>query len=101
LGLSEKADRKPDALSHGEAQRAALARAVLLKPDLLIADEPTSALDDANAQSVIDLLEEQAISCGATLLIATHDQRIINRFSTIIHLTPSAIDTQKQRSEAA
>ncbi|MGE4313737.1 MAG: ABC transporter ATP-binding protein [Pseudobdellovibrionaceae bacterium] len=101
LGLSEKADRKPDALSHGEAQRAALARAVLLKPDLLIADEPTSALDDANAQSVIDLLEEQAASCGATLLIATHDQRIINRFSTVIHLTPATMGAQNQRSEAA
>lgn len=86
LDLNEKAHRRPDALSQGEAQRAAIARAVLLKPELLIADEPTSALDEVNADAVVDLLEEQAASCEATLIIATHDQRIINRFDRVIDL---------------
>jgi ABC-type lipoprotein export system ATPase subunit len=86
LGLADKAHRKPEALSQGEQQRAAIARAVLLKPQIIVADEPTSALDDANAQNVMTLLEQQAKDTGAALLIATHDNRIISRFKNIIRL---------------
>ena len=86
LGLTDKANRKPDALSQGEQQRAAIARAVLNRPALIIADEPTSALDDANAAIVVDLLEQQAQDSGAALLIATHDNRITSRFSNIVNL---------------
>lgn len=86
LGLADKAHRKPDALSQGEQQRAAIARAVLLRPKIIMADEPTSALDDANAMAVINLLEQQAKDTGAALLIATHDNRITNRFQNIINL---------------
>ena len=56
LGLAAKAHRRPEALSQGEQQRAAIARAVLNRPAVIIADEPTSALDDDNARIVIDLL---------------------------------------------
>ena len=86
LGLIGKAHRKPDTLSQGELQRAAIARAVLLKPKIIIADEPTSALDDDNAQSVIELLDKHAKDTGAALLISTHDNRIKNKFKTIINL---------------
>lgn len=86
LGLTDKAHRKPAALSQGEQQRAAIARAVLNKPSIIIADEPTSALDDINAQKVIELLEGQAKENGSALLIATHDNRISDRFDNIIHL---------------
>lgn len=86
LGLSDKADRKPDALSQGEQQRAAIARAVINRPSIIVADEPTSALDDANAMAVMDLLEEQAKETNAALLIATHDNRISDRFQNIINL---------------
>lgn len=86
LGLSDKAGCKPETLSQGEIQRAAIARAVLLRPRLIIADEPTSALDDDNAASVMSLLEDQAKETGAALFIATHDSRIIARFSKIIRL---------------
>ena len=86
LGLHDKAHRTPDALSQGEQQRAAIARAVLLRPKIIIADEPTSALDDENTQKVMDLLEQQAQETGAALLIATHDSRIKNRFRDIISL---------------
>lgn len=91
LGLADKAHRKPEALSQGEQQRAALARAVLLRPEIIIADEPTSALDDNNAQIVTDLLKEQAKEAGAALLIATHDNRIKPRFETVIELDPQKI----------
>jgi putative ABC transport system ATP-binding protein len=86
LGLSDKAHRKPDALSQGEQQRAAIARAVLLRPDIIMADEPTSALDDANARNVLELLEAQARETGAALLIATHDNRITGRFKNVVRL---------------
>lgn len=86
LGLADKTHRRPDALSQGEQQRAAIARAILLKPKIIIADEPTSALDDHNAQAVIELLQNQAADTGAALLIATHDGRIKNRFKNVISL---------------
>lgn len=86
LGLADKARRKPAALSQGEQQRAAIARAVLLRPKIILADEPTSALDDQNAAAVMKLLEAQAIEAGAALLIATHDNRIRDRFKTVINL---------------
>ncbi len=86
LGLADKAGRKPDALSHGEAQRAAIARAVLNRPKILVADEPTSALDDVNARAVIQLLQEQAAEAGSTLLVATHDGRITDGFPRVVSL---------------
>jgi putative ABC transport system ATP-binding protein len=86
LGLSDKVHRKPDALSQGEQQRAAIARAVLLRPKIILADEPTSALDEQNAETVIDLLETCADETGAALLIATHDMRIKEHFKNITYL---------------
>jgi putative ABC transport system ATP-binding protein len=80
LGLADKADMYPHQLSFGQAQRVAVARAIVNRPTLLLADEPTSNLDDANAMQTLDLLEAQAKACRATLLIATHDQRIKSRF---------------------
>ncbi len=76
LDLADKADARPHALSHGQAQRAAIARAVVNRPRLLLADEPTSNLDDARCAQALDLLLTQAAACGATLVIATHDQRV-------------------------
>jgi ABC-type lipoprotein export system ATPase subunit len=81
LDMADKADTWPHALSHGQAQRIALARAVVNRPQLLIADEPTSNLDDMRALQALDFCEEQARACNATLVIATHDQRIRDRVS--------------------
>lgn len=79
LDLADKASAMPHELSHGQAQRVAVARAVVNKPKLLLADEPTSNLDDVRCVQVLDLLLDQARACGATLVIATHDQRIKSR----------------------
>ena len=76
LGIGHRASAKPRSLSQGEAQRAAIARALMGKPRLLIADEPTSALDDDNARNIASLLIDTADRHGSTLLIATHDQRL-------------------------
>ncbi len=75
LDLADKGDAWPHELSHGQAQRVAVARAVINRPQLLLADEPTSNLDDARCEQALDLLESQARACNATLVIATHDQR--------------------------
>lgn len=77
VGIAHRADAKPRHLSQGEAQRAAIARALISKPKLLVADEPTSALDDANAKKIGRLLLDKADECGSTLLIATHDARLM------------------------
>ncbi|MGH8675218.1 MAG: ATP-binding cassette domain-containing protein, partial [Burkholderiales bacterium] len=85
--LGERSDARPTQLSHGEAQRAAVARAAVNRPQVLIADEPTSNLDDANCERALDRLEAQARECGATLLIATHDQRARPRFPQRLELS--------------
>src|SRR5690606_4771035 len=76
LDIPEKADAYPEQLSVGQRQRVAIARAVMNRPQVLLADEPTSALDDVRSQQVLRLLIEQARQYDATLVIATHDQRI-------------------------
>jgi putative ABC transport system ATP-binding protein len=88
LSLKEKAKDKPHHLSHGQAQRVAIARAVMNRPKLLLADEPTANLDDASCAQALDLLQAQAKECGATLIVATHDQRAKARFANRLDLGP-------------
>ena len=76
LDVADLAHRKPSQLSGGQAQRVALARAVLLKPKIILADEPTASLDDSAAESALRLLQTSAQRSHATLVIATHDQRV-------------------------
>jgi len=86
LGMKEHSTSKPHQLSHGQAQRAAIARAVMNRPKLLLADEPTANLDDANCFSALQLLQDQSRECGATLIVATHDQRARERFEKRLEL---------------
>jgi putative ABC transport system ATP-binding protein len=82
LGVADFANRKPSTLSGGQAQRVALARAVLLNPKIILADEPTASLDDEAASAALTLLKASAARCGATLVIATHDARVITTLKT-------------------
>ena len=86
LSLKEQLRARPGELSHGQAQRVAIARAVMNRPKLLLADEPTSNLDDANCTLALSMLEEQADECGATLVVATHDNRAKARLEKCIEL---------------
>lgn len=90
VGLSSLTMAKPEKISQGERQQAAIARALVNEPILLLADEPTSALDDDNARNVIDLLMQQATLSGATLIVATHDQRIAGHFDHRLTLEAAA-----------
>ena len=87
VGLADRFAVRPAHLSHGQAQRVAVARAVVNRPRVILADEPTSNLDDAHCAATLDLLESQASACGATLVIATHDQRAKSRFATRLELS--------------
>jgi len=86
LSLQDKANAKPQELSHGQAQRVAIARAVMNRPKLLLADEPTANLDDENCFRSLELLQNQSKECGATLIVATHDQRAKQRFEKRLEL---------------
>lgn len=86
LAVATLAGARARDISVGEAQRVAIARAVVNRPALILADEPTSALDDANCEKALALLLDQAAACGATLLVATHDNRIRGRFARRLEL---------------
>lgn len=84
VGLADKAAYFPASLSHGERQRVAVCRAMFNRPQLLLADEPTGNLDQANKQNVVDILVEQALSHGSTLLMVTHDRSLLASFERVI-----------------
>lgn len=86
LGIDEKKDAAIRELSFGQAQRVAIARAILTKPTVILADEPTSALDDKNCGRVSELLLSVAEKNKATLIIATHDQRLKSKIKNLIQL---------------
>ena len=76
LGLGELAHRYPRELSGGEEQRAAVARAVVHRPSVVLADEPTGSLDRAAGEAVLRELTELATACGSAVVMATHDARL-------------------------
>lgn len=76
VGVADLMHRYPRELSQGQAQRVAVARAVVNRPALLLADEPTANLDDAHAAQALELLRSQALEAGATLVVASHDHRV-------------------------
>jgi ABC-type lipoprotein export system ATPase subunit len=90
LEIADLADVRPRRLSRGQAQRAAIARAVVNRPPLLLADEPTSSLDDDAAEAALRLLLEASRDRGAALVIATHDRRVTAHVARTValHLTP-------------
>jgi len=86
LGVGDLSRRKPAQLSGGQAQRVALARAVLRAPRVILADEPTASLDDLACASALALLRQSAAACNATLVIATHDRRVVEALPGVFQL---------------
>ncbi|MFO0935072.1 MAG: ABC transporter ATP-binding protein [Gemmataceae bacterium] len=85
LGLSHRANMRPNQLSGGEKQRVAIGRALVKKPSFIFADEPTSALDWENGQQVIELLTDTAKK-GTTVLVVTHDPRLLGYAHRVFEL---------------
>ena len=84
VGVGDKLDRNARRLSQGERQRAAVCRALIAEPALLLADEPTGNLDPANKKRVLDILFDSARESGVTLLSVTHDHDLLGRFGRVI-----------------
>lgn len=85
-GLHERANHFPGQLSQGQRQRAALCRALITLPQILLADEPTGNLDEHTAKVVFDLLFEQTSRSSATLVMATHDVHWLERFDRVLRI---------------
>lgn len=86
VGLADRAHHKPTALSVGEQQRVAVARALANRPQLLLADEPTANVDGANQQKVIDLIRETCREENVALLIVTHAAEVASQFELAAYL---------------
>ena len=86
LAIKELSSRKIFQISQGQAQRVSIARAIINDPMLLLADEPTASLDDENCERVVNLLLREAKQTGATLIVATHDQRVKEEFKSHLAL---------------
>jgi len=90
VGLSERADHRPDQLSGGERQRVAICRAVVMRPSILLADEPTGNLDLASGREIVELIERMN-GDGLTVLLVTHDPDIGKRASRCVRLVDGRI----------
>ena len=86
VGLEERMDHKPEQLSGGQRQRVAIARALAAEPAMLLADEPTASLDKESGREVVEHMRRLATQQGATILIVTHDNRILDVADRIVHL---------------
>jgi putative ABC transport system ATP-binding protein len=86
LGLADKLDRRPGALSGGEKQRVALAQALACGPQLVLADEPTAALDRSNAELVAATLTAYARRSGAIVVAVSHDDTVIDAADDVVRL---------------
>jgi ABC-type lipoprotein export system ATPase subunit len=81
LGLSDVAGKLPEEISGGQAQRAGMARALANRPRLVLADEPTGQLDRKTAAELMDVLIDQVVATGASLIVATHDEAVVERLT--------------------
>ncbi len=90
VGISDRADHRPDQLSGGQRQRVAIARATVMHPSILLADEPTGNLDRAAGAEVIELLE-RVNDDGLTFLLVTHDPEIGGRARRVVRLVDGRV----------
>lgn len=86
VGLGHRLNYYPDNLSGGQKQRVAIARALVSRPKIVLADEPTAALDSKSGRDVVNLMQNLAKEQGCTILMVTHDNRILDVADRIVHM---------------
>jgi putative ABC transport system ATP-binding protein len=91
LGLGHRAEYKPRALSGGQRQRVAVARALVNHPKLILADEPTASLDKESSSTVVHLLKELTVEDGCTVIMVSHDNRILELADRIVNMVDGSI----------
>lgn len=91
VGLAERVDYHPPQLSVGQKQRVAIARALVSHPKIVLADEPTAALDSKSGRAIVEILQRLAKEQGCTILLVTHDNRILDTADRIVHLEDGKI----------
>mgnify|MGYP000398039624 CR=1 FL=1 len=96
VGMGEHLNHRPDALSGGQRQRVAIARALVGRPAMLLADEPTASLDSHSGREVVDLMQRLAREEGTTILLVTHDNRILDIADRIVHLEDGRLQTHTE-----
>ncbi len=93
MGLSDRADHRPGELSGGEAQRAAVARALMNRPDVILADEPSGSLDSANRRELHRLFFDLRRDLGTTFVIVTHDESLAADCDRVVRLRDGRLDS--------
>ena len=93
VGLEDRIHHKPEQLSGGQRQRVAIARALVSDPAMLLADEPTASLDKKSGREVVDHMKRLAREDGTTILLVTHDNRILDIADRIVHLEDGRLST--------
>ena len=97
VDLTDRSDHKPEQLSGGQRQRVAIARSIVMEPDVLLADEPTGNLDTTSGNEVVKLIEELNLA-GLTLIVVTHDREMGERSNRLIELRDGKIINDQRKS---
>ena len=100
LGVAGVADSRAGAVSGGQAQRAAVARALVHEPRVVLADEPTGSLDTTNAEAVLDALTRLTRQMGAALLVVTHDNLVAAHLDDLVSMHDGRLDSAGKPSGA-
>ncbi|BAY80131.1 heterocyst specific ABC-transporter, ATP-binding subunit DevA homolog (plasmid) [Nostoc linckia NIES-25] len=93
VGLGDRVDYYPEKLSGGQKQRVAIARALVSHPKIVLADEPTAVLDKKSGRDVVELMQKLAKEEGCTILLVTHDNRILDIADRIIYMENGQLKT--------
>jgi putative ABC transport system ATP-binding protein len=99
VGMREHADAQPQRLSVGQCQRVAFARALAADPDLILADEPTASLDAKTGQVALELLRELTVAAGKTVIVVTHDPRILPFADRILHMENGKLEERSPNDD--
>ncbi|MBA58649.1 MAG: macrolide ABC transporter ATP-binding protein [Gammaproteobacteria bacterium] len=97
VGLTGLGDRRPAMLSGGQQQRVAVARAMVSKPDIILADEPTANLDSKTGMKLLEVMKELNREFKLTFVFSTHDEKIMNMATRLIHLRDGSIERDEQK----